>query len=241
MFALVILFASLGLAEAGAGVGRVLWFVLAWFYGGVFETYFNGQTPGKRMMHIRVVATDGQPISGWQAVLRNLLGFLDSQPWFFFSFYLAGIPVVIPILTFQVGLLTAACNRRFQRIGDLVSGTMVVVEERQRLDGVLRVGAPEVLEMAARIPPNFQPTRTLARALATYVLRRANFSLGRRMEIAQHVAEPLCAQFRLPPQTNPDLLLCALYHRVFVHETDVQPIRGESPFGALQPWGNRYG
>jgi hypothetical protein len=65
------------------------------------------------------------------------------------------------------------------------------------------------------------------------VVRRAYFSAGRRTEIARYVAEPLCERFRLPPQTDPDLLLCALYHRVFVHETDVPPARGGSPFGKM--------
>jgi hypothetical protein len=157
-------------------------------------------------------------------VLRNVLRFVDGQPMF----------------SYQVGLVAASLNKRFQRLGDLVSGTMVVVEDRQRLDGVMRIGHPEVLDMAALIPANFQPSRTLARTLATYVLRRANFSLGRRMEIARHVAEPLCERFHLPPQTNPDLLLCALYHRVFVDEDDVQPIRGGSPFGGPQPPASRY-
>jgi uncharacterized RDD family membrane protein YckC len=224
MYGLAILFYSLGLGEAGVGVGLVLWFGLAWFYGGIFETYFNGQTPGKRMMHVRVVSTDGQPISGWQAVLRNVLRFVDGQPMF----------------TYQAGLIAASLNKRFQRLGDLVSGTMVVVEDRQRLDGVMRIGDPEVIQMAALIPPNFQPSRTLARTLATYVSRRANFSLGRRMEIARHVASQLCERFGLPPQTNPDLLLCAVYHRIFVTEADVQPVRNGSPFGAPQAPASRY-
>ena len=34
------------------------------------------------------------------------------------------------------------------------------------------------------------------------------------MEIARHVAEPLCERFRLPQYTNPDLLLCAVPSRV---------------------------
>ena len=126
MYCLVLSFHAIGLGEAGLGVGLALWFIVAWFYGGVFETYFNGQTPGKRMMHIRVVSADGQPIAGWQAVLRNVLRFVDGQPMF----------------SYQVGLVAASCNRRFQRLGDLVCGTMVVVEDRQRLDGVMRIGDP---------------------------------------------------------------------------------------------------
>jgi len=189
-----------GLGLSGLGLALILWFLLDWFYGGLCEAFFNGQTPGKRLMRIRVVSIDGQPIGALQAVLRNVLRFIDGQPLMFFQF----------------GLLAAATNDRFQRLGDLVCGTMVVVEERQRLDGVWQAAAPEVAQMAGLIPANFQPGRTLPRALAAYVERRQTFSWGRRLEIAQHLAEPLRQEFDLPPNTNPDLLLCGLYHRIFV-------------------------
>ena len=58
----------------------VVMFVVGWFYGGLFETYWNGQTPGKRMLGIRVLTTKGQPISGWQAVLRNIVRIVDMGP-----------------------------------------------------------------------------------------------------------------------------------------------------------------
>ena len=48
-------------------------FLVSWFYGGFFEAYWNGQTPGKRIMGLRVLSTNGRPINGYQAVLRNLL------------------------------------------------------------------------------------------------------------------------------------------------------------------------
>src|SRR5262245_53433763 len=46
----------------------VLAFVSVWFYGGLFETYMNGQTPGKWIMGIRVLTVEGQPINMLQAV-----------------------------------------------------------------------------------------------------------------------------------------------------------------------------
>ena len=58
----------------------LLWFVLEWFYGGLFETYWNGQTPGKRLLGIRVLSVGGQPINGLQAVMRNILRYVDMMP-----------------------------------------------------------------------------------------------------------------------------------------------------------------
>src|SRR5215469_7519516 len=39
-------FGIIGQIGVGFGLGLVAWFLLDWFYGGLFETYWNGQTPG---------------------------------------------------------------------------------------------------------------------------------------------------------------------------------------------------
>jgi hypothetical protein len=81
------------------------------------------------------------------------------------------------------------------------------------------------------LPVNFQLKRPLARAISAYVERRGSFSFGRRLEIARHVAEPLRERLNLPPNTNLDLLLCALYYRTFITERQEEtPIRAGSPF-----------
>ncbi len=201
------------------GGSLVLLFTVSWFYGGLFETLWNGQTPGKRLMQIRVLSVDGQPINGMQGVLRNLLRAVDMLP-----------------LCYLAGLLTAMMNNRFQRLGDWACGTMVVVEERQWLygHGLIRTGEPEVLRIAGQIPANFQASRSLARALAAYVQRRRAFSWGRRLEIARHLGEPMREKFNLPPGTNVDLLLCALYHRTFITERHDKVPREGSPF--MEPY-----
>ena len=72
--------AGLGGGPFAAAFGLIAMFVLEWFYGGIFETYMNGQTPGKWVMGIRVLTVDGQPINGLQAVLRNILRTVDLYP-----------------------------------------------------------------------------------------------------------------------------------------------------------------
>ena len=205
--------------ELGALPAAVLWFLLAWFYGGIFEAFWNGQTPGKRMMQIRVLSVDGQPVGGMQAVLRNVLRVVDSQPplLHFFGVYL-------------LGLVTATLNDRFQRLGDLAAGTFVVVEEERWFLGVVRPNEPEVVALASQLPADFQPTRSLSRALAAYVQRRQTFHWPRRLAIARHLGEPLCERLALAPTTNHDLLLCALYYRTFITEGNDQSADEKSPF-----------
>ncbi len=214
MIILLLVFGMAGMGALGMGMALVLWFLLAWFYGGVLEAYWNGQTIGKRMMRIRVVTVDGQPINGLQAVLRNVLRTVDAQP----------------VMFYLLGLVATSMNDRFQRLGDLACGTMVIVEQRHWFQGVERTGEAEVSQLAGQIPPGFQASPTLGRTLAAYVQRRRNFSLARRLEIARHVGVPLQEEFDLPADTNHDLLLCALYHRTFITDRDDESSRGSSPF-----------
>lgn len=205
------MFSMIGQVGFGLGMFLIGYFLLDWFYGGLFETYWNGQTPGKRLMRIRVVSDEGQPITGWQAVLRNFLRAADSMPA---VGLIEGYPIMLP--THLLGLLSTVFTDRCQRLGDLAAGTMVIVEEPQRHYGVARVTEPEAIRLAGELPANFRATRGLARALAAYVQRRQTFPWRRRQEIAMHVAEPLRIKLGLPPGTNYDLLLCALYYRTFI-------------------------
>ena len=105
--------------EAADGIFLAALFILQWGYGGFCEGLFNGQTPGKKALGIRVVSVDGVPITGGQAVLRNLLWTFE---W------------VLP-LAFMPALISMLLTRRFQRLGDLAAGTMVVVERRAEARG----------------------------------------------------------------------------------------------------------
>jgi uncharacterized RDD family membrane protein YckC len=216
---LLIVFGTLGLWGFSIGLFLIAYFILDWFYGGLFEALWNGQTPGKRLLQLRVISANGQPVSGWQAVLRNVLRVADALPY----------------PTFQLGLLAMILNRRFQRLGDLVCGTMVVVEEPQRLYGVTRITDALAIRLAGELPANFTASRSLGRALSAYVQRRLTLGWNRRDEIARHLGEPLRVKFNLPPGTSYDLLLCALYHRVFIADLSRDRAGGENPFGSPPP------
>jgi uncharacterized RDD family membrane protein YckC len=219
MIAAALAFGSVGVTGVGLGLGLILWFGLSWFYGGLFEALWNGQTPGKRVLGIRVVSVEGQPITPFQAILRNILRDVDAQPFMFY----------------QVGLLAAMLNDRFQRLGDLASGTMVVIEEGRRLQGVVPIRESEAIRIAGLVPPGFEPSRSLARALAAYVQRRQLFPLGRRLEIARHIGEPLRQKLEFPVETDLDMFLCGLYRRAFIVERDCQI---ETPTPAGSPFAN---
>ncbi len=219
-FAISFFLGLIGFFNAAGGglaiaVMLILIFVMEWLYGGLLETYWNGQTVGKRVMGIRVLSIDGQPINGLQAMMRNILRFADMMPLIpYAALFEQESALAIP--TFVIGLIAPLLNRRFQRLGDIVCGTMVVIEEKGWLLDAAKVEDPRVAQLADELPAGFTVSRTMAKALATYVDRRQLFSPPRRREIARHLGEPLIEKFGLPPDTSYDLLLCALYHRTFV-------------------------
>lgn len=208
-----------GLGDIGYFLLLVASFVLAWFYGVLFETYFNGKTPGKWLLGLRVVSVEGRPLTGAEATLRNLLRGADMA-------------------VFPVALLVTAGTRRFQRLGDLAAGTMVVVEEGRWFQGLMRIRDAEVLRLANSVPADFRASPSLARALAIYVQRRLFFSWQRRAELARILAVPLRDKLHQPKDTNLDLLLCGLYYRTFVTDQPQDPslregrrsVRDQSPF-----------
>jgi uncharacterized RDD family membrane protein YckC len=129
---LVLLFAGnlfAGVLELGRqGVGGavfLLWmFGLLWGYFLLFEWLWQGQTPGKRLLGIRVVQWSGTGINFYQAAVRNVLRVVDGLPLL--------PPLSLPACGL-VGFAAAACNRENRRLGDLAAGTLVVhVERRQK-------------------------------------------------------------------------------------------------------------
>jgi uncharacterized RDD family membrane protein YckC len=212
-----LLFSNVGLGGFGDAIFMLVAFVSSWFYGGLLETYWNGQTVGKKLLGLRVLTFEGQPINGMQAVMRNILRTADS----------------LPPGTFLVGVLVASMNSRFQRLGDLACGTMVVIEQSSWLRGLTRIDDPLVVRLASELPPKFEPSKSLAQALAAYVERRKYFSPGRRADIARHVGQPLCEKFNLLPDTSHDLLLCALYHRTFIADHSEEVPEPSGPFPGL--------
>jgi uncharacterized RDD family membrane protein YckC len=120
---LVMIGAAAAASSGGLGETAGKWFMafviivnfaIFWGYFSLFEAYWKGQTPGKRAMKVRVIKDSGRQITFFEALARNLLRIVDYLP----GFYL-------------VGLITMLCNKRNQRLGDLVAGTIVVHE---RLD-----------------------------------------------------------------------------------------------------------
>ena len=183
-----------------------------------------------------MLSTNGRPINGFQAIMRHLLLTVDMGP--LISLAAFGGPAFPLIPTYLIGLTTMACNRRFQRLGDLVCRTMVVIEERPWLGGIAKIEDPRAFQLASYLPSNLQVSRSMARALSHYAERRRYFSPPRRREVAAHIAQPLLEQYRLPANTSYDLLLCAMYYRLFIADRgddETHAAQAEAALGLPRP------
>jgi uncharacterized RDD family membrane protein YckC len=102
-----------GALAPSAGLGLPLLFVavfvIQWGYFVFFEWRWNGASPGKRVLRLRVIQSAGVRCGLERAVLRNFLRVVDSLP-----------------LLYLVGGLAALLTRHGQRVGDLAAGTLVV-------------------------------------------------------------------------------------------------------------------
>jgi uncharacterized RDD family membrane protein YckC len=99
-------------AGLGLAVGALWSFALLCSYFVLFEWLWLGQTPGKRLLRIRVIDWRGRGLTLGQAALRNLLRVVDLLPG-----------------PYGVGFLAALTNRENRRLGDLAANSLVVYLE----------------------------------------------------------------------------------------------------------------
>jgi uncharacterized RDD family membrane protein YckC len=207
----------------------VLTFIVNWFYGALLETFYNGRTVGKRFCGLRVISTDGRPLSATQAILRNLLRVADMAPYAAMSQLNPEIPEVMFIPTGIIGLASVMLTRRMQRLGDLAAGTMVVIDEPSWRVPVAKVDDRRVVALDQFVPAHFRVSQTLSRTLASYAERRGQLAPARRREVARHLADPLIDRFAFRRDIDPDLLLYALYYRTYLWDERAEP----EPLGEL--------
>jgi uncharacterized RDD family membrane protein YckC len=180
--------------KATMGVGLVVFFMVEWGYNILFETFWRGQTPGKRALGLRVVKEGGYPVGFIDSVLRNLLRAADFLP-----------------MGYVLGLLVMGGDTRYRRIGDRVAGTMVVVETSARVAAPVTLTPPATAEELAALPhrPPLSPDEVDALAM---FLRRAHLSPARRVELAEVVAPVLAARMHQPVR-DPVRFLGLLHER----------------------------
>lgn len=157
-----------------------------------FEWLMNGQTPGKRLMKLRVIREDGRPITLWEAIARNLLRIFDAVPGF-----------VVPV--YSIGLISVFMSGRDQRVGDLFAGTVVIRERSGEAPTFEETFSHRIADAALRRvqkKTEFQANVSLLtdgeiEVVESFLRRRWDLTEKQRVWMAWRVALPI--MYKLKP------------------------------------------
>jgi uncharacterized RDD family membrane protein YckC len=152
----------------------LLIFGFQWCYFNLFEWLWNGQTPGKRLLHLRVIKVDGSPVSGIDVLLRNL-----SRP----------VDTLGPMGL--IGLLMIFVNRKAQRLGDLMARTMVIHETAIDWSIFDQVKAQAGAAPVPANTPGIHLSSAQWELLHRYLNRREQFQDEVRQRLARQIYEVL--------------------------------------------------
>ncbi|HWT16174.1 MAG TPA: RDD family protein [Patescibacteria group bacterium] len=147
------------LGEAGQGLLLILMFALMWAYPIAFELFMDGQTPGKRIVGLRVVHANGTPVGFTASLIRNLMRTVDALPF-----------------GYAFGFASSVIDAQARRLGDLVAGTLVVHADRRHHDQTIPV-------VPGHVPALSLPADEQALIVA-YAERAPQLSEARRIELA---------------------------------------------------------
>lgn len=158
----------------------------------LFEWLWNGQTPGKRLLRLRVIREDGRPLTLWEAIARNLLRICDAAPGF-----------IIPI--YSIGLIVIFLSSRDQRVGDIFAGTVVIRERSDEAPtfaetfsnrltdaAFIRVQKPTGIEANVALL-----TESEVEVVESFLRRRWDLNNRQRLWMAWRIALPI--MYKLKP------------------------------------------
>ena len=178
---LIALMQAVGQGDFATGLLVFTSFLCLFGYFILFEALWNGQTPGKRFLGLRVIQDSGFPVTFFSVANRNLIRIADFLPGFF-----------------GVGAVSVFCNPQYKRLGDLVAGTVVIKERSAAVLSNGPLGPPRREQdylANARLASNVTDPRTVLSEVELELMRR--FSL-RRWEMEYVDAERFAARLLAP-------------------------------------------
>lgn len=213
VFGMMIITPMVGIVLPGTATGimLVLLFLNTWGYYTICEGFFKGQSIGKHFCGLRVIRDEGYPITFWPALLRNLVRSADA------------------IVFYGIGITSMLLTRRFQRLGDLVAGTVVIQERSVSLPR-----KPVILDKIKPLNKNeigsFLPRDEVLSLIDEFIGRRHVLTYDRGHALAAILAQSLAERLNYsgdPKKVThyPMAFLAAVYKTFsFAQEDEEQEI-----------------
>jgi uncharacterized RDD family membrane protein YckC len=183
-------------AQWATAVYVFLLFLFNWGYFTLFEAFWNGRTPGKRIARIRVIQRSGRAIGLFESMARNFIRYIDQIPFFY-----------------AVGAVAIFVTRDHQRLGDLAAGTLVVrdrIEDAPISTESTRTFTANIFAPAAPTPEPHAgfslPDHSVAKlassdlqVLESFFARRLDMPLDTRQALAERISAAIQAKSGLEP------------------------------------------
>ncbi|HUT75389.1 MAG TPA: RDD family protein [Armatimonadota bacterium] len=166
-------------------------FGVMWGYYILWETLWNGQTPGKRLAGIRVMRDGGYPVDFRAAFVRNIVRYVDFLPAFY-----------------GVGTLAIFLSKDSKRLGDYAAGTIVVMDGAPTPATAARAPAPVPAAAPQQLltDPTFLNLRAISRGqfsvLDRFLARRATLPADVRAALARKIALSLMPVIGMTPPAD---------------------------------------
>ena len=187
LLAAISAFTWAGLGAWGFAFALFAWFVVYYGYFALFEAIWQGQTPGKRTIGIRVINVSGRPISTHEAILRNVVRIADQLP---------GV--------YAVGLLSMFLTERSQRLGDLAAATVVVHERAIEAPSAM---APETASVALTSHGAARLSAEEVAVIELFFRRRLELGRDERARAALQIAQRIRQRLGVVPGGDDETLL----------------------------------
>jgi uncharacterized RDD family membrane protein YckC len=164
-----------GWASPGFAYGLllVLVFVVEWGYHTLLEWLWNGQTPGKRALGLRVIRRSGIPLDLVRSAMRNLLRAADIFP-----------------MAYAAGLITMFATGMQRRLGDFAADTIVVRHRKVALSELPAL-PEDALELAPEAVASLRLRPRDIALIDAYFRRAPILSPERATELAEILSQPL--------------------------------------------------
>ena len=175
-----------GLAAWMYAIFGLIAFLFYWGYYIFFEMLWNGQTPGKRWVGLRVIRADGTPITLSESLIRNLTRLVDLLP-----------------AAYGVGIITMLIDKQSRRLGDLAAGTLVIHDrapitiQSLSLKRSLNLGMQGLTRVSLEGFPVERLTNDDLSLIEGFLLRRDQ--LTHRDSLAIQILSTLHQRLGLPP------------------------------------------
>lgn len=176
-------------SDLTVGIVVIILYLPVFCYSLLWEMFNNGQSPGKKIVNIRVVKSDGTAPTFSGYLLRWLLYSIDVT------------------ITGGLGIVVIIVTKNNQRLGDLAAGTMVIKEKNYKK---VQVNLDEFKYLTNDYRPVFPQAADLSLEQVNVITRTLEMRTSERSKHIKQLAEKIRQLLSIQSNANDEAMLNTL-------------------------------